>query len=759
MSDHPTPHDHDHDHVDVAVAVGEPFPVELSRSRFRTLIAANPNHFGTLQGSQLAELFSPIELKQYDTRYEEIGCVAYSPELDRLEATIVIKQPAGYGSGPCGQGSVEHVRFFVDFGSGWVDAGVAATRVHDLPLGHDCADQPDHPYTHVVGVVLTPLRKFCASPVLPRVRAILSWQDEPTAGDPNYIPVWGEVQDDHIQIRPRRRFFPSDILDVLQPVLQIDPSVIDELIDVDLLPVPIPEPDPIGPVALNPQPLPPGPDPDPVPFGIERLRRIYSKDKLNVLAKRAIDDKVARLAMEEVPPHRFAAADVSQVLSGVTPSSSLAAASIAVKDIGIDWTSLVELLADGKGDTTYEELECLGLDNRAGQLVSTFRVKRPTGFSGPPCSAGSKEYVAFWADLEDDCEYRYLGTVEVSAHDYITMPASGLSYAAILPLDVNAYRRLCTEPGLHRVRAVLSWNTPPSTTDPDAVPHWGNRVDTHVHVLPGRGYDGVARLSIVGGVDTDEINGATGVTLPVAHIAYNGAVLDSRGCPFAGRVTVHGPNDPALVGTSYRLLVRNVTAGGTAHPVLDQFYVSPVVGPGSWVTPGAGGWTWWPTWNANQLGTLGYVNTSGDDLWEIELEVAGAGVVDTQRVQLDNTLNAASVDPANAAHLAFDPGQLSAMNCGKFTKGMTITGTFDARDTWFASWSFSLSPFPIPAGALTTSVPFTTSEAPAGSTWSLDTSALGPCGYVLRLNSADRAIIDSVTTGRSVPVELGFCIE
>ena len=63
-------------------------------------------------------------------------------------------------------------------------------------------------------------------------------------------------------------------------------------------------------------------------------------------------------------------------------------------------------------------------------------------------------------------------------------------------------------------------------------------------MLPGRPYDGVARLSIVGGVDTDEINAATGVTLPVAHIAYNGATLDSRGCPFAGLVTVHGPERP-----------------------------------------------------------------------------------------------------------------------------------------------------------------------------------------------------------------------
>ena len=78
---------------------------------------------------------------------------------------------------------------------------------------------------------------------------------------PGYIPVWGEVQEDHIQIRPRRRFFPVDILDVIGPAVQIDPKTIAELIDVDLLPVPIPEPDPIGPVALNPQPLPPSPVP------------------------------------------------------------------------------------------------------------------------------------------------------------------------------------------------------------------------------------------------------------------------------------------------------------------------------------------------------------------------------------------------------------------------------------------------------------------------------------------------------------------
>lgn len=732
--------------------------VEVSRSRFRHLLAANPNYFGTLQELPPGDLFTPVEPKQSDTAYEEIGCVSYSPELDRLEATIVIKRPFGYSGGPCATGSVEHVRFFVDFGAGWVDAGAAATRVHDLPVGRDCEGSRDHPYVHVVGVVLTPLRKTCAVPVLPRVRAILSWQAQPTAGNPNYVPVWGEVQEDNIQIRPRRRFYPVDLIDLIAPIVDFDPGKLAELIDIDLQP-PIPEPDPIGPVALNPQPLPPLAEPDPVPFSLERLTTLYSPDKLKVLAKRASNDVIAKLATVQVPAHRFAAAEVTQAMAGGSAGSGVAASLAAYDKLGLKWPKLVELLEKGKGDTTYEELECLGLDNFAAQLVATYRVKRPTGFSGPPCSAGSKEYVAFWADFDDDCKYAYMGTVEVSAHDYIGMPADGLSYAAVLPLDVAAYRRLCTEPGLHRVRAVLSWNTPPSTTDPDAVPHWGNRLDTHVHVLPGRGYDGVARLSIVGGVDTDEINAATGVTDPVAHIAYNGAVLDNRGCPFAGRVTVHGPNDPSLAGTTYRLLVRNVTAGGTSNPITDAFYASPVVGPGYWVTPGAGGWTTWPQWFTNQLGTLGYFNTSGDDLWEIELEVLGAGVVDTQRVQLDNTLNTTSADPANSAHLAFDPGQLSAMNCGKFTQGMTITGTFDAHDTWFGSWGFSLLPIALPPGSMTTSVASSTSQVPFGSTWSLDTSGLGPCGYVLRLAVSDRAVVNSVTTGRTVYADIGFCID
>ena len=170
-------------------------------------------------------------------------------------------------------------------------------------------------------------------------------------------------------------------------------------------------------------------------------------------------------------------------------------------------------------------------------------------------------------------------------------------------------------------------------------------------------------------------------------------------------VTVHGPTDPALAGTKYRLLVHDVTAGGTPTPVTAPFFVVNSHAIGSWVTPDPGGWTDWPTWNANTLGTLGYINSSGDDTWEVQLELQSTStIVDSQVFQLDNTLATASADPANSAHLAVDLGQVSAQACGKFTQGMTITGTFDAHDTYFGAWSFDLLPTALPANALSTSV-------------------------------------------------------
>ena len=53
-----------------------PTDVEPSRRTFRTLMAANPNHFGTLATKEFAQYLPVIEPKQSDTGYEEICCVS-----------------------------------------------------------------------------------------------------------------------------------------------------------------------------------------------------------------------------------------------------------------------------------------------------------------------------------------------------------------------------------------------------------------------------------------------------------------------------------------------------------------------------------------------------------------------------------------------------------------------------------------------------------------------------------------------------------
>ena len=257
------------------------------------------------------------------------------------------------------------------------------------------------------------------------------------------------------------------------------------------------------------------------------------------------------------------------------------------------------------------------------------------------------------------------------------------------------------------MRAVLSWGTPPSTTDPDLVPHWGNRLDTHVQIAPGRPYDGTARFVIVGGVPAAEIDPATGLTLPVAHLAVNGTPLDARGCPFSGLITLHGPTDPALVGSTYRVLVTNLTAGGTPTPLMSGFKTVGGLGqtlpsPTTNWLPGADGWLPWRGWMENTTGVLGWFTPSGEDRWQIDLEVQGIGIVDTKFVQLDNTLNVSgTTDPVNAADLQLDV----AGNCD--VRPGVITGRFVARDRHFGSWGLSVqggpsSGFPTPPPAVTT---------------------------------------------------------
>src|SRR5262245_37910063 len=112
-----------------AQADAKPTParVEKERLQFKRLLAANPNYFGNLPHSAS----KPVKQMASNATYEEITCVGYNLDKAQLEATVHIKRPTGYGGDLCANGTVEYVRFFLDYGAGWEDQGATGFNVHD----------------------------------------------------------------------------------------------------------------------------------------------------------------------------------------------------------------------------------------------------------------------------------------------------------------------------------------------------------------------------------------------------------------------------------------------------------------------------------------------------------------------------------------------------------------------------------------------------------------------------------------------------
>ncbi len=308
----------------------------------------------------------------------------------------------------------------------------------------DCADQSIHPLHHTLTADYSPRRQPCTRPQFIRVRAILSWNAEPPSGTPDHQPVWGSVLDCTIQVAPAWRVALADLID--------EPKLISKL---------------------------------KLPDDLAGLRRTTDPG-----TKAASEYSLQKLAKQyrqaNVEAHRWAMAPALAATAGSAVTAAQVEAVVGeFKLADLDLADILGQVGDTQGNVSYEELECLGLDDNREGLVATFRIKRSSGYSGPLCSDGSTEYVAFWVDWGDTCVWTYAGTAEVKAHDLPDVPDGGLCYSAVLPVDLEQLRRDCDEPRVARIRAVLSWNAPPSTTDPDDLPVWGNRVDTHVRVLPG----------------------------------------------------------------------------------------------------------------------------------------------------------------------------------------------------------------------------------------------------------------------------------
>lgn len=702
--------------------------LEKERGEFHKLLAVNPNYFGNLAGTS----FKPVKKIIGNTKYEQLTCIGFNPNLNLLEATIQIKLPTGYGNDLCHAGSTEYVRFFIDYGSGWEDAGMVGFNAHDLPNVKDCSNKPDKPLAYTLTQPIEPKRDSCGHPMLPKVRGILSWNNPPPAGagNANWPPVWGNVLDRHIQIKPRNRL----IVDIASS-LGIDPKL--------KLP-----PD-LEVIKYEPIPLP-----DPPPFELNDLVELYALPT----------GKARRTSAEaRVEPHRFALATVLPALMAGTIDQQVLSGKISeFKELGLNWSSIVGVLEKTKGNVSYEELNCLGLDYNRDWLVATFVVKKPSGYSGGLCSKGSTEYVSFWADWDDTCQWTYVGTATVPVYDIMSIPADGLNYAAIMPVDLSAHRRPCDKPKVGRVRAVLSWNAPPSNTDPNAIPYWGNRVDTHVQIKPGEAPGIIEpKIGILGGIGVASIfTNTTGMTKPGAKFAFYDTPADpwdnTRSCPFGGLITVQAAPVP---GHKYRLWVQDVTTGGPQIQLTDPVWVTDENGVSSNHFAVGGYFNYLPV-NQN-LDSMLYNRwaPSGDDLWQIRLELfTGGGIflgtTPWHKIQLDNTApSTVEIPPSLDIHID------SGGDCKDFTVGIVVNGHFVARDIHFGHYGLVTLPASMSPNSPSPSSGNSQTAPSPGDPWTLNTAGMEPCGYVVVLQAWDRTIVNSVPGQHNYNQDdVGFCL-
>jgi hypothetical protein len=671
----------------------------------------------------------------YNTKYEELTDFGLYPEQDLLEAFINVKLSYGYSGDLCSNGSFEYVRFFIDWNNNGnyldpdEDMGITRVNVHDIPNTPTNCLSNTKPLTYSVYLKIDPDKWFCETPQLVKVRAILSWQHEPTAGDPSYIPVWGNVVDKWVQIAPRPKLMILDKYQLLDEYL-LDPYIIKNV----------------------PSELPEKPKLYP-----EDLKKIY--------------------ATEPVSEFRFSFPKIAQEIGGAQNSKMMD----SVQKYQSDY--LIAL-----SNTGFEELNTVGLNYDTDELAAQITVKLPSGYSGDLCTDGSMEYVAFWLYIWDEemnrCFWHYVGTGTVNVHDISTIPPEGLEYALRLPANLGSLKDECSNPVVIKIRGVLSWNYPPSTTNPHAIPWWGNRVDRIIQIKPGENTDGLSIpfISVVGGMAVSSISGNIHSTVPSSigpgyangPFVYGGTPANES--PFGATVTICGhisnpPNDPPNDSAKirYKVQYKKVGLGTDWHDLENTFKIWISTWNGfTWTmsskyqTP-SGGWYVYeedltpPIQKFVEGNVFGQWATKtaieGDGLYEIKViafnPLTGFSTSNIVSVMIDNT----RPDP----DISLDMGA-----CSLFNVGDTITGDFTALDDHIWRYSFELLPKPesnsmtitpqsltypalIPPGVVTEPFTITTGSTPA-------------CGYVVLLHVRDRTIRNNHFNGNYNKASVGFCL-
>jgi hypothetical protein len=734
--------------------------IEEERANFKALILANPNHFGNMPELGLPVVKAILQ----QTTYEELTCIGLHPEGTRLEAVVNIKRSSGFGGGTCTAGSIEYVRFFVQRPGGWHDLGVSTFTSHDLAAG-------PLPVSYSVDIAMDEARKYCTVENIVEVRGILSWNIEPPAGNAGWAPPWGNVLDAKVQIAPHKLLHLPLATLIADKMLTIDPSILP---------------------SINLQ---------------ETLKSTADLPALTYPAlKETYKDK-------DVPSHRtgfvLAQKQLQQPLSAsnlakMTPTpTGLPPLVLSDAVFTADLPGILANLAKTQGDTTFEQLDCVGYNPETRTLGGVVSIKRNSGYSGNLCEPGSTEYVGFW--LFDGGAWHSLGSAQVNVHDLAAVsPASPVRYAVFR--GVNLPEHLCGDIAGMQLRAILSWQTPP--TSPGFIPVWGNVVNTHVQpiittVAPG---DQHARLMRVNRVTVTSID-SNGLA---QHSDIAGDCGNGNSSPFGGNIFIEGDftvkSDsyfnpatgdilPGQHPPAYQVFVTKVAPGAVATQLTNSFDIAvfPVnplpANPAVTVAQAVqviGGQPYYlyregvvqavnprtlAVWEASGLAEGAYDVEVKGFVWSGAAYVPMATPSQTQRVYVFNGYPHAELDVHGNSFTAYRPQvdlhiTSPSGDCGDVKVGDVVHGTYSVADHFFDTLSLGLEqitvggvPQPIPAVVPSgpTLYPTAGTNGTSG-TWTLDTTGMTPCGYTIVLSAWDRALVSDECWGHYNQIGVGFCL-
>lgn len=138
-------------------------------------------------------------------------------------------------------------------------------------------------------------------------------------------------------------------------------------------------------------------------------------------------------------------------------------------------------------DTTYESISRLVYDTEIDQLSAAIDVKQPTGYSSEIMVRGSEEFVRFYLSSDGGLKWHDLGMRSVTVCDSFRRLGNP-EYQVSLNLAARVETaRNTIQP---RIRAILSWSTPPPAGQPGWTPVWGHVAESDIPLEDSLTVDG-----------------------------------------------------------------------------------------------------------------------------------------------------------------------------------------------------------------------------------------------------------------------------